>query len=97
MLFGNGEIYHGEMIGGVFWANGLYYSPSKNSTTLLVTDEYEQHIQEEFTGYVLLDIPPPLGQPTPNNHPGFAGLALPMLMTSMEPYYKRQFVENVHK
>jgi hypothetical protein len=36
------------MIGGVFWQRGLYYSPFKNMTTVLMTNEYEQQIQDEL-------------------------------------------------
>jgi len=38
MVFGNGEIYHGEMIGGAFWKDGIYYTPGTNLTTILYTD-----------------------------------------------------------
>jgi hypothetical protein len=34
------------MIGGVFWGQGIYYSPSKNQTHILMTDEYEQVIEK---------------------------------------------------
>jgi hypothetical protein len=37
MLFDNGDVYHGEMLAGVFWGLGVYYSPSKNITNILRT------------------------------------------------------------
>jgi hypothetical protein len=44
MLFGSGDVYQGELLGGSFWGRGVYYSSSKNATSVLVSDEAEQHV-----------------------------------------------------
>ena len=62
MLFGSGDVYQGELLAGSFWGRGVYYSAAKNTTSILVSDEAEQHLESEFAGYVMIDMVPPIGR-----------------------------------
>jgi hypothetical protein len=91
MLFENGEIYHGEMLGGVFWGRGVYYSPARNQTHILFTDVQEQMVERELEGYYMIDIVPNLGGYSSNPHSGIKGNTLRLIEDSFEPYYRKEF------
>ena len=61
MVFENGDVYQGELMGGAFWGKGVYYSPNCNETFIFSTDEKEQRVEKEFQGYVMIDIVPSIG------------------------------------
>ena len=61
MMFENGDIYHGELIGGVFFGVGIYYSPMKNTTSVMFSDEQEQVVDKEMPGYVMITLPMRIG------------------------------------
>lgn len=82
MLFENGEVYHGEMLGGVFWGRGVYYSPARNLTHILSTDEHEQEVERELEGYYMIDIVPHLGGPSSNSNTGIKGNTLKLIEES---------------
>lgn len=64
------------MLGGVFWGRGIYYSPSKNFTHILATDENEQSVERELEGYCMIDIVPNLGGYSINTNNGIKGNTL---------------------
>ncbi len=72
-------MYHGEMMGGVFWGKGVYYSPTKNLTHILSTDEQEQHVERELEGYYMIDIVPNLGGASLNSNTGIKGSTLRLI------------------
>jgi hypothetical protein len=45
MMFENGDIYQGEMLAGSFWGTGMYYTPTANETSIIVSDEKEQRVE----------------------------------------------------
>lgn len=79
------------MIGGVFWGQGIYYSPLKNQTHILWTNEYENSIEKELEGYYMIDIVPNIGGQSANSSTGVKGNTLKVIEESFEPYYRKEF------
>lgn len=84
------------MLGGIFWGRGIYYSPLRNQTHILSTDEHEQLVEKELEGYCMIDIVPSIGGPTSNASSGIRGNTLRLIEDSIEPYYRKQFTFHNH-
>ena len=69
----------------------MYYCPRDNETSILATDYQEQNVEGEFSGYVLIDIVPTIGQPLEQGEFGYKGSALKRAAESLEPYYLKDY------
>ena len=62
ILYGNGQVYHGQFLDGEFNGNGMFYNPRKNQSIMIFStpgEEYE--VIEKLEGYVLIDFKVQLG------------------------------------
>ena len=56
-----------------------------------MTNENEQVVEGQFSGYVMIDIVPPIGSFVEFSQTGIKGDALRKAVQNMEPYYLKDF------